>query len=100
MHTMLGKGANCALLDAVDLAETLSRPAALKASTRRSELRKRAEENVKRRMRERQRSALIQNLVYFGDNKLKEFCREHSLKMAFDWINDKSAVDYHTTTRR
>lgn len=53
-------------------------------SKRRSELRRRAEENVKRRMKERQRAALIQSLVYFGDNKLKEFCRDQGLKMAFD----------------
>lgn len=84
ISTMLGKGANCALLDAVDLAESLRRPEMLNPTKRRTELRKRAEENVKRRMKERQRAALIQNLVYFGDNKLKEFCRDQGLKMAFD----------------
>jgi hypothetical protein len=93
---MLGKGANCALLDAIDLAETLCRPGALTPSKRRAELRKRADEGVKRRMRERQRSALIHSLVYLGDGKLKDFCKGHSLKMAVDWINDKSAVDYNT----
>ncbi|KAF8866380.1 FAD/NAD(P)-binding domain-containing protein [Acephala macrosclerotiorum] len=84
ISTMLGKGANCALLDAVDLAETLRRPNMVNPSKRRTELRRRAEENVKRRMKERQRAALIQSLVYFGDNKLKEFCRDQGLKMAFD----------------
>ncbi|KUJ22438.1 FAD/NAD(P)-binding domain-containing protein [Mollisia scopiformis] len=95
ISTMLGKGANCALLDAVDLAETLRRPDMLNPSKRRIELRKRAEENVKRRMKERQRAALIQNLVYFGDNKLKEFCRDQGLKMAFDWIDDTSSIIPH-----
>jgi hypothetical protein len=94
---MLGKGANCALLDAFDLAEILRKPAALILSTRRVELHKCAAENVKRRMRGRQRSALIQNLVYFGDNKLKEFCRERGLKMALGWIDDPRAKDFHST---
>lgn len=84
ISTMLGKGANCALLDAVDLAESLRRPDMLSPNKRRTELRKRVEENVKRRMKERQRASLIQSLVYFGDNKLKEFCRDQGLKMAFD----------------
>jgi hypothetical protein len=94
---MLGKGANCALLDALDLAEILRKPAALILSTRRVELRKCAAENVKRRLRDRQRSALIQNLVYFGDNKLKEFCRERGLKMALGWIDDPRAKDFYST---
>jgi 2-polyprenyl-6-methoxyphenol hydroxylase-like FAD-dependent oxidoreductase len=94
---MLGKGANCALLDALDLAEILRKPAALVPSTRHLELRKCAAENVKRRLRERQRCALIQNLVYFGDNKLKEFCREHGLKMAMGWIDDPRAKDFYST---
>jgi 2-polyprenyl-6-methoxyphenol hydroxylase-like FAD-dependent oxidoreductase len=98
ISTMLGKGANCALLDAVDLAETLRIPSMLSHTKRRAALRQRASENVKRRLNERQRSALIQNLVYFGDGKLKEFCKTHGLKMAFEWIDDKSAVDYHTAT--
>jgi 2-polyprenyl-6-methoxyphenol hydroxylase-like FAD-dependent oxidoreductase len=97
ISTMLGKGANCALLDALDLAETLRKSTTLAPSTRRIELRKCAAENVKRRLRERQRSALIGNLVYFGDSKLKEFCREHGLKMALGWIDDPRAKDFHST---
>lgn len=91
---MLGKGANCALLDTIDLAESLKRPAMISSSKRRSELHKRAEENVKRRMKERQRSALIQNFVYLGDSKLKEFCKEHGLKAAFGWVDGKSPVEF------
>ena len=92
---MLGKGANCAMLDAIDLASILTLPSALSPSLRRRELRKSAQENVKRRMRERQRSALINSMVYFGDNKLKEYCRERGLKMAFGWIEDPKAKDFH-----
>ena len=91
---MLGKGANCALLDTIDLAETLQRPSMIKASKRRAELQKRAEEGVKRRMKERQRSALIHNLVYLGDSKLKEFVKEHGLKAAFGWVEGGSPVEF------
>ncbi|KAL5320592.1 hypothetical protein ACEPPN_011402 [Leptodophora sp. 'Broadleaf-Isolate-01'] len=94
ISTMLGKGANCALLDTIDLAETLQRPSMIRASKRRIELQKRAEEGVKRRMKERQRSALIQNLVYLGDTKLREFCKEHGLKAAFGWVDGGSPVEF------
>lgn len=87
---MLGKGANCALLDAYDLAATLRRPSITITLKRRWEIRKRAEENVKRRLVERKRAALIQSFVYLGDSKLKEFCREQGLKMAFEWIGDSA----------
>ena len=91
---MLGKGANCALLDTIDLAETLKRPSIIHASKRRIELHKRAEEAVKRRLKERQRSGLIQNFVYLGDSKLREFCKEHGLKAAFGWVDGKSPVEF------
>ncbi|KAG4426618.1 hypothetical protein IFR04_000049 [Cadophora malorum] len=94
ISTMLGKGANCALLDTIDLAETLKRPSIIHASKRRIELHKRAEEGVKRRLKERQRSGLIQNFVYLGDSKLREFCKEHGLKAAFGWVDGKSPVEF------
>jgi 2-polyprenyl-6-methoxyphenol hydroxylase-like FAD-dependent oxidoreductase len=96
---MLGKGANCAILDAVDLAEKLCMPISITPSKRRLELQKCAAENVKRRLRERQRSGLIQSLVYFGDNKLEEFCREQGLKMAIGWIDDPRAKDFHSSSQ-
>ena len=89
---MLGKGANCALLDAIDLCETLRRPSIRTPFKRKYELRKRADENVKRRMKERQRAAVIQKVVYLGDTRLREFCREQGLKMAFDWIGDTACA--------
>ena len=93
---MLGKGANCGILDALDLAEALQQPRMLSPTTRYVELRKVAAENVKRRLRERQRNALIQSLVYFGDNKLKGFCRDHGLKMALDWIDNPRAAEFYS----
>src|SRR4051812_24260649 len=106
--TTLGKGANCALLDAVSLAETLSPPVTPPGTSQSSNvqsypqkprqsplpptlhlrpaLRTFAAENVKRRHRERQRSAFLQNLMYFGDNKFKEYCRERVLRSALGWV--------------
>ncbi|KAB8291174.1 hypothetical protein EYC80_009862 [Monilinia laxa] len=55
--TTLGKGANCALLDAVSLAETLSPP-----------------------------PSVIAQAVYFGNSKFKEYCRERVLKSALGWV--------------
>ena len=86
---MLGKGANCALLDAVSLTERLEKPwTSTSRYERGRELYSFAVENVKRRLAERKRSALVQNIVYFGDNKFKEFWRNHSLKIALGWIED------------
>lgn len=77
MSNMLGKGANCALLDAVSLAETLTSP----NYNRRSPIRlhKYVTENIDRRMRERHRSALMQKLVFYGENKIKGFMRDKAL---------------------
>jgi hypothetical protein len=98
ISTMLGKGANCAIPDAPDLAEKLRISDPIVTSTRGHELQKYAAENVKRRLRERQRSGLIQSLVYFGDNKLEEFCREQWLKIAIGLIDDPRAKDFHAIT--
>jgi len=87
------------MLDAIDLTERLRISNPIMLSTRRYELQTCAAENVKRRLRERQRSGLIESLVYFGDNKLKEFCREQGLKMAIGWIDDPRAKDFHSSTQ-
>lgn len=89
MSTMLAKGANCALLDAVSLTERLEKPWVSTSKYERTrELSNFATENVKRRLKERSRSAVVQNLVYYGDNRFKEFWRNHSLKIALGWIED------------
>jgi 2-polyprenyl-6-methoxyphenol hydroxylase-like FAD-dependent oxidoreductase len=86
MSTMLGRGANCALLDALSIAEALQAPNISSRYQRYSEARKAVRDNVERRTRERQRSGYVHNLVYFGDNKPKEFLREKGLKAALGWM--------------
>jgi 2-polyprenyl-6-methoxyphenol hydroxylase-like FAD-dependent oxidoreductase len=89
MSTMLGKGANCALLDSLSLAEALeacSTDRRLSIRDQYRQLCKFSIDNVERRKTERKRSALVQNLVYLGENKVLEYCREHSLKLALGWV--------------
>lgn len=85
MSNMLGKGANCALLDAVSLAETISSPTYNRRSPTR--LAKYVTENIERRQRERHRSALMQKIVFFGQNKLKDYVRNKALPFALKRID-------------
>lgn len=83
---MLGRGANCALLDVLSIAEALQAPFISSRYIRHVALRKCVRANVERRLREQQRGAFVQKMVYFGDNKLKEFLRDHGLEAALGWI--------------
>jgi 2-polyprenyl-6-methoxyphenol hydroxylase-like FAD-dependent oxidoreductase len=108
MATTLGKGANCALLDAIALAETLTLTPLYKNSspassiysqprssyevtrTRRTQLYKFAQDNVSRRLEERSRSAILQNLFYFGEGKLKAYVRDKGLDFMLKWVERPS----------
>lgn len=99
MSNMLGKGANCALLDAVSLAETISSPKYNRRSPTR--LTRYVTENIERRQRERQRSALMNKIAFFGENKLKGFVRDKALPFALRRIDgldrevhDTAAADW------
>lgn len=85
---MLGRGANCALLDALSLAEVVNSPSIITSYMRSLKLRRVVDENVDRRIRERRKGALLQGMVYLGDNRLEEFCRNHGLKAALGWLRD------------
>ncbi|RDL34494.1 FAD protein [Venustampulla echinocandica] len=100
ISTVLGKGANCAMLDAIDLAEALQLPQIFNPSIRSHELQQAGARNVKRRLKERQRGALIQNIIYSGNNKMKELCRDLGLKLAFEWIDDPRATNFHSGKKR
>lgn len=104
MATSLGKGANCALLDAISLTDNLTLPRlctapprfyslysqALSAlDTRRSfsaQLLKFAKESIARRLEERTRSEFLQSVFYLGEGKLAAFCRETGIELALKWI--------------
>lgn len=87
MSTMLGKGANCAILDVVSLSENITPFAS--QYTCKAKLAGCTRDNLKRRAKERQRSAVVQSLVNFGDGKLRAFCREKGLKMALTWVEER-----------
>ncbi|KAH8602811.1 hypothetical protein B0O99DRAFT_604380 [Bisporella sp. PMI_857] len=91
ISTMLGKGANCALLDTIAVAEALQPTSMFTPYSRRTRLQKAVVGNVERRQRERRRGKVVQNMVYFGDNTFKEFCRKHGLKMALGLVEDNDA---------
>lgn len=86
ISTMLGRGANCALLDVLSIAEALQTQFISSRYIRHVTLRKCVRANVERRLREQQRGTFVQKMVYFGDNKLKEFLRDHGLEVALGWI--------------
>jgi len=101
MTTTLGKGANCALLDAFSLAETLSfGTKSVLSYSLRYELPKFAADNISRRLRERQRSAFVQNIMFFGRNRIERYCREKVLKAALGWIEDAPSKDTPSGTTK
>jgi len=86
ISTMLGRGANCALLDVMSIAEALQTQFISSRYIRHVALRKCVRNNVERRLKEQQRGAFVQKMVYFGNNKLKEYLRDHGLEAALGWI--------------
>jgi len=88
--TILGKGANCALLDASTLAGMLGDSFFCTNShySRRVILQKYVAESIKRRQRERRRSQFVQNLVYFGSSSFKILCRDWGLKMTLKMVEE------------
>jgi len=104
MSNTLSRGANCALLDAVSLAECLTSPTYDRRSPTR--LNTYVKENIERRLRERHRSSLMQRIMFFGQNCLKGYVRNKALPLALrridvldreehgvseDWVADEGA---------
>ncbi|OBT64269.1 hypothetical protein VE03_06813 [Pseudogymnoascus sp. 23342-1-I1] len=97
MSNTLSRGANCALLDAVSLAECLTSatydrhsPASISAYVN---------ENIERRSNERLRSFLMQKVMFPGQNSLKGFVRNMALPLALHRIDsldrEKHGADEH-----
>lgn len=123
MSNMLGRGANCALADAVSLADTLSHyvgtsltppgtgivadalgnyshvtshPQASEVPKSLSvRLAQYIAENIARRTRERKRSAMMQQIVSFGENKLRSYAREVALPYALKRIDGLDKEVHH-----
>ncbi|KFY06965.1 hypothetical protein V492_07570 [Pseudogymnoascus sp. VKM F-4246] len=86
MSNTLSRGANCALLDAISLAECLTSPTYDRHSP--TSISAYVNENIERRSNERLRSFLMQKVVFPGQNNLKGFVRNLTLPHALRQIDD------------
>jgi 2-polyprenyl-6-methoxyphenol hydroxylase-like FAD-dependent oxidoreductase len=85
MSNTLSRGANCAVFDAAALAECLTSPADEGRSPAGMDAYVR--ENIERRLNERQRSFLMQNIVFPGRGSLGAFVRDMTLARALRRID-------------
>ncbi|KFZ19616.1 hypothetical protein V501_00617 [Pseudogymnoascus sp. VKM F-4519 (FW-2642)] len=91
MSNMLSRGANCALLDAISLAECLTSPTYDQCSPG---LNTYVKENIERHVRERHRSFLMQKIMFFGQNRLKGYVRDKALPLTLCRIDDLDREDH------
>lgn len=86
MSNILSRGANCALLDAVTLAEHITSPAYDRSLPTSLDLY--VKENIERRQHERYRSYLLQEIMFSGQNRIMEFVRDKTLPLALRRIDN------------
>lgn len=86
MSNTLSRGANCALHDAISLAECLTSPTYDRHSP--TSMSAYVNENIERRSHERLRSFLMQKVVFPGQNSIKGFVRNMTLPHALRQIDD------------
>lgn len=94
MSNTLSRGANCALLDAVSLAECLISPTYDRHSP--ASISAYVNENIERRSNERLRSFLMQKVVFPGQNSLKGFVRNMALPLALHRIDSLDRENHGT----
>ncbi|KAJ4151715.1 hypothetical protein NW765_013243 [Fusarium oxysporum] len=86
MAPFLGKGAACAMEDAVDLSRTIIRFPDTPAEKRASMLREYVDTMRARRLKERKRSAFVMNLCFFGTTPLRASVRDYGMEIANVWL--------------
>ncbi len=86
MSNTLSRGANCALLDAISLANCLTSSTYNRHSP--TDLNAYVKENIERRLNERQRSFLMHKIVFPGQHSFKGFVRNITLPIALHRIDD------------
>lgn len=94
MSNTLSRGANCAILDAAGLAECLTSPAGGRPSP--AAMDAYVKENIERRLNERQRSFLMQNIVFPGRGNLGAFVRDMTLARALHRIDALDREEHGT----
>ncbi|OBU00795.1 hypothetical protein VE01_01138 [Pseudogymnoascus verrucosus] len=86
MSNILSRGANCALLDAVNLAEHITSPTYDRNSP--TSLDAYVKDNIERRQNERYRSYLLQKVMFSCQNRFMGFVRNKTLPLALRRIDD------------
>ncbi len=93
MSSILSRGANCALLDAVTLAKHITSPAHDWSSPNSLDIYVR--ENIERRQHERYRSYLLQKVMFSGQNLIMGFVRDKTLPLALRRIDDLDREEHN-----
>ena len=93
MSNILSRGANCALLDAVTLAEHITSPAYDRSSPTSLDIY--VKENIERRQHERYRSYLLQKVMFSGQNRIMGFVRDKTLPLALRRIDDLDREEHN-----
>ncbi|KFY45130.1 hypothetical protein V495_03107 [Pseudogymnoascus sp. VKM F-4514 (FW-929)] len=95
MSNTLSRGANCAILDAVALAERITSPAYRSERHQTTALDDYVRENIERRQVEQQRSYMMQKIMFAGKNWLRGYVRDKALPSSLKKIDDLDREDHH-----
>lgn len=87
MSNTLSRGANCAIVDAVSLAGRITSPAYKRERRQPTALDDYVRENIKRRKIERERSSMMQKIMFSGQNRLSGFVRNKVLPSSLKKID-------------
>ncbi|OBT42302.1 hypothetical protein VE00_06334 [Pseudogymnoascus sp. WSF 3629] len=88
MSNTLSRGANCAIMDAAALADRVTSPAYRRERHQPDALDEYVRENIERREVERQRSTMMQKIMFSGQNKLRGFIRNKALPSSLKKIDN------------
>lgn len=94
MSNTLSRGANCAIMDAIALADRITSPAYNQERRQPNALDDYVRENIERRQIERQRSSMMQKIMFSGQNRLRGFVRNKALPSSLKKI-DSLDVEKH-----
>ncbi|KFZ24329.1 hypothetical protein V502_01191 [Pseudogymnoascus sp. VKM F-4520 (FW-2644)] len=98
MSNILSRGANCALLDAVTLAEHITSTTYDRGSH--TSLDVYVKDNIERRQNERYRSFLLQKIMFSGQNRFIGFVRDKTLPLALRRIDDLDREEHNVDETR
>ncbi|RGP78931.1 hypothetical protein FLONG3_2836 [Fusarium longipes] len=86
MAPFLGKGAACAMEDAVDLSRVIMQFPNVAVGNRAVMLRRYVDKMRQRRLKERKRSAFVMNICFFGTTPFRAALRDYGMEIANVWL--------------